>query len=117
MIVVVPALRNVAKPCEPWNMEMVATAVFDDVQVTVDVRSSVVPSDNTPVAVNCTPPTVITILGLDGVTEREVRTGAVTVSVIACDVIPPKRAVTSVVPCERAVAIPFDPVALLTIAT
>lgn len=117
MIVVVPVLRNVTKPCEPWNMEMVATAVFDDVHVTADVRSSVVPSDNTPVAVNCTPPVVMVKLWLDGVTKREVRTGAVTVTVIAGDVIPPRLAVMTVVPCERVVAIPFDPVALLTIAT
>jgi len=48
-IVVLPAATPVAKPA----LVIVATAVFDEVQVTELVRFAVLPSLKTPVAVNC----------------------------------------------------------------
>ena len=114
--VVVPAPIAVANPCEPWIMEMSATAVFDEVQVTVAVRSCDVLSENVPRALNCKPLPMM-MLGLAGVTVIDVSTTAVTVSVAVFDVTPAKLALTEVVPTERAVARPFVPAALLIVAT
>lgn len=53
-IVVVPLVRTVARPDE----EIVATAGAEEIQVTLAVRSRVLPSLKWPVAVNCwEPPT------------------------------------------------------------
>ena len=72
-----PAPRPVATP----TALMVATARFDEVQVTEALRFAVVPSVKVPVAVNGS---VVpsTMLGLAGVTAIEVTTAAVTVSVV-----------------------------------
>jgi hypothetical protein len=95
---------------------MIATEVFDDVQVAVVVRSCVVLSENVPTAWNCkTLP--LPMLASAGVTVIDTSSTAVTVSVAAFDVMPAKLARTDVVPVERAVARPFVPAALLTVAT
>ncbi len=53
VIVVEPAANDVATPYEPEALLMVAMAVSDEFQVTVEVRSWVVLSENVPMAVNC----------------------------------------------------------------
>lgn len=52
VIVVVPTLALVARPWLPAVLLMTATAVFAELQVTVVVRSCVLPSVKVPVAVN-----------------------------------------------------------------
>ena len=88
----------------------VATAVFDEVQVTEMVISWVVPSENVPVAVNCwVAPT--DRLGLDGVTAMDDRVAEFTVTVVLPEIVP-EVAVMVVTPVVRAVARPL----LLTVA-
>src|SRR6266568_3462706 len=53
VIVVVPAATDVAKPCEPPALLIVATPAAEELQVTWVVRSCVVLSLKVPVAVNC----------------------------------------------------------------
>jgi hypothetical protein len=48
-----PTVKAVASPLKPAALLMVATAVFEDVQVTDDVRSCVGPTVYVPVAINC----------------------------------------------------------------
>ena len=68
-----------------------------------------------PVAVNCSfVPEAIE--GLAGVTEIETRTGVTTVRVVEPEMFP-EVAVIVVIPAATAVAIPFDPAALLIVAT
>lgn len=118
VIVVVPTPTAVANPCEPGAVEMKATAMFDDVQATVAVRSCAVPSENVPRALNCSPTTLPrAIVGFDGVTVIDVSAAGETVSVTAFDVTPEKVAITVVVPIPAAVANPFVPIASLTVAT
>src|SRR5207245_11717305 len=76
-----PAATDVAKPCEPPALLIVATAVLDELQVTWVVRSCVVKSLKVPVAVNCR---VIpfAIPGSVGVTAIVTRVAAATVSVV-----------------------------------
>ena len=52
-MVEVPVARAVARPCDPAALEMVATEVFAEAQVTWVVRSCVELSEYVPVAVNC----------------------------------------------------------------
>ncbi len=47
-----PTAIEVASPLEPAALLMVATATFEDVQVTDEVSSCVVKSEYTPVAIN-----------------------------------------------------------------
>ena len=112
---VVPAPIAVANPCEPGIMEMIAIEVSDEVHVAVAVRSCVVLSENIPRALNCKPLPIM-MLVLAGVTVIDISTAAVTVSVTAFDVTPEKLALTDVVPTDRAVARPFVPAVLLTVA-
>jgi hypothetical protein len=51
LIVVLPIATGVASPFEPTVLLMVATALFEDLQVAWEVRSWVVVSENVPVAV------------------------------------------------------------------
>src|SRR6266568_890698 len=81
VIVVVPAATDVARPCDPPALLIVATAVLDELQVTWVVRSCVVLSLKVPVAVNCCV-VPFAMLGFVGVTPSEVRVAAVTVSVV-----------------------------------
>src|SRR5438128_2172096 len=53
VMVLEPAAVPVARPCEPAAFEMLATAPFDEPQVTLAVRFCVLVSEYTPVAVNC----------------------------------------------------------------
>ena len=67
VMIVVPAVRAVAKP----SLLTVATAVLDELQVTYAVISSLGKTANFPMAVNCwVVPT--SIIGLSGVTVMEV---------------------------------------------
>src|SRR2546422_11648394 len=86
-----PAATDVANPCDPAALLIVATPVADELQVTWVVRSCVVLSLKVPVAVNCcfVP---FAMLGFVGVTAIEVRVAAVTVSVVLPEA-PPKVAV------------------------
>jgi hypothetical protein len=53
LMVVVPAATPVVKPLEPAALLIVATAVFDELQVTVPVNTCDVPSEYEPEATNC----------------------------------------------------------------
>ena len=53
VIVVLPAETGAANPFEPAILLIVATVMADELQVTDDVISCVLPSENVPVAVNC----------------------------------------------------------------
>src|SRR2546428_456471 len=113
VIVVVPAATDVAKPCEPPALLIVATAVLDELQVTWVVRSCVVLSLKVPVAVNCRV-VPFAMLGLVGVTVIVDRVAAVTVSVVLPET-PPKVAVIVVVPAATDVARPALPPAAPTV--
>ncbi len=121
VIVVVPAATDVARPCDPPALLIVATAVLDELQVTWVVRSCVVLSLKVPVAVNCwgnpsgRP-------GLVGVTAIETRVALVTVSVAQVFVVvqltlPSVAVIVMGPPAATDVARPFDPLALLIVAT
>ncbi len=96
---------------------MEATALSDELHVTVDVIILVVPSENTPVAANGTLATAKVMKGLDGVTVIETNTGAVTVSVARFEVTPERAALMLVVPVAEAVANPAVATTLLIVAT
>ena len=119
VIVVVPAVNEVAKPLEPAALLIEATAETSGVvfQVTNDVRSCGGPAVNIPVAINCCfVPRAI--LGLTGVTPMEIRVAAVTCSVVLPNI--PEVgsvAVIVVVPVVNEVAKPLEPAALLIDAT
>jgi hypothetical protein len=88
----------------------VAPCVLDELQVTCEVISCSVPSEYTPVAVNCwVNPTCI--LELAGVTYMKDRVSEVTVRAVFSD-LPPKVAVMVGVPAATPVAKPL----LLTVA-
>ena len=53
VIVVDPAAADVASPCEPTVLLIVAAPVFEELHVTKAVRSCVVLSEKVPVAANC----------------------------------------------------------------
>ena len=53
LTVVAPMLKELARPLEPAALEMVATAVFEEAQVTKVVKFCVELSEKVPVAVNC----------------------------------------------------------------
>ena len=53
VIVVAPTVDEVASPFKPAALLMVAIPVFEEVQVTDDVRSCVVKSAYIPMAINC----------------------------------------------------------------
>src|SRR6266702_4654885 len=110
VIVVVPAATDVAKPCDPPALLIVATEVLDELQVTWVVRSCVVLLLKVPVAVNCRV-VPFAILGAVGVTVIVDRVAAVTVSVVLPET-PPKVVVIVVVPAATDVARP----ALLIVA-
>src|SRR5206468_1456400 len=121
VIVVVPAATDVARPCDPPALLIVATAVLDELQVTWVVRSCVVVSLKVPVAVNCwVNPSGRP--GLVGVTAIETRVALVTVTVAPLRAAvhpapPPVAAIVVVAPAATDVARPCDPLALLIVAT
>lgn len=106
VIFVDPAATDVASPSEPAALLIVATAVFEEVQLTEAVRSCVVLSEKVPVAVNCcfVP---LAIDGLAGVMASETRFAGLTVRVVEPDTFP-EVAVTVVAPAARAVASPAE---------
>src|SRR6266567_7246716 len=80
VIVVVPALRPVASPELLINAELAT----DEFQLAWAVKSCVLLSVKTPVAVNCTFPLIPTTV-VTGVTTIEVRVAGVTVSAADAD--------------------------------
>ncbi len=107
VIVALPCATLVASP----PLLTVAIVVAEEVQVAVVVRVCVVPLLYVPVAANCCVLPAATE-AVAGVTEIEVSTGAVTVSV-AEPLIVPDLAVIVALPCATLVASP----PLLTVAT
>ena len=98
----------------PRAFEIVATPSADDDQITDVVRSWVVASVKTPVAVNsCVVP--FAMLGSGGVTSMESRVADVTVSVVV-PVSAPKAAVIVVEPTATALARPWEPMAFEIVA-
>ena len=72
VMVDVPVPAAVARPCEPAVLEMVATEVVAEAQVTWLVRFCVELSEKVPVAVNCSVSPLATV-GLAGVTAIDFR--------------------------------------------
>jgi hypothetical protein len=101
LISVVPALRAVASPA----LLIRAMVELEDVHCTCNVRSSVLPSLNAPVAVNCCEPPVPTV-EIAGVTVMDTRTAGVTVKDAVVES-PAYSAWTVVWPVAIAEAIPF----------
>ena len=100
VIVTVPGIMPVARPF----VSMVATVRFDETQVTKEVISCVLLSENVPVAVNgCVNPSMME--GLAGVRAMEVTTGGVTVR-LAVRLSEPDTIVMEVVPAATLVARP-----------
>src|SRR5439155_1501212 len=116
----ISAATDVAKPCEPPALLIVATAVLDELQVTWVVRSCVVLSLKVPVAVNCwVNPSGRP--GLVGVTAIETRVALVTVSVAQVFVVvqlalPSVAVIVMGPPAATDVARPSEPLALLIVA-
>jgi hypothetical protein len=106
-IVDVPPPCPVARP----PVEIVATGVFDELQVALDVTFAVVLLLYVAVAVNCCV-APLAKLGSEGVTAIEVSVGATTVSV-ALPICPLSVAEMVALPGESAVARPAE----LTVAT
>jgi hypothetical protein len=93
LIVAVPTMIGVTSPFAILEFPTVATNLFDDFQVTCEVRSWVVESEKVPVAVYCDD-APMKIVALAGVTVMEDRVAEVTVSV-AVFVTTPNAAVIS----------------------
>ena len=109
---VVPWFFPVASPLFEVT---VAIFVAEDVQVDRFEMFWVVPSEKFPFAVNCCcVPT--SMVGLAGVTVIEFREAFVTVRVADPEMLP-MVAVMVALPCATAVAMPFVPPVLLTVAT
>jgi hypothetical protein len=89
--------------------------VFEDVQVTDDVRGCVVASEKVPVAVNCgfIPRG---LLGLTGVTAMDTSVAEVTVRFVVPNIPVESVALIVVTPTATVVASPLEPVALLIVA-
>ena len=115
LMLVLPEPTEVAKPLEPAALEIVAIPGTEEAQVTDVVRSSVVPSEKVPVAINCWV-VPAAMLGFGGVRASETKTGLVTVKVVLPD-IASRVAVIIEVPRDRPVANPWVPSALETVAT
>ena len=106
LMAAVPAATAVARP----PVLILATALFDELQVTCVVISWFVPSEYVPVAVNCwMPPTAM--LRLAGVTDIEDKIAEVTVRVALPEMLP-NLAVMAAVPAATAVTRPL----LVTVA-
>lgn len=117
VIVVVPSATDVASPIEPVVLLMAATPGLDDCQTTVAVISCVVASVNVPVAVNCWvfPSAMLVLVGASTI---DTNVAGVTTSVDdGLETTESNAAVINVVPVAREVTSPFEPAALLTIAT
>jgi small neutral amino acid transporter SnatA (MarC family) len=113
--VVAPAATDVAKPCEPEALLIVATPALDELQVTAAVSICVVLSENVPMAVNCWV-VPLAMPGLVGVIATDTSIAGFTVRVVDPDMLP-DVAVTVVAPAATDVAKPCEPEALLIVAT
>jgi hypothetical protein len=100
-------------PLEPTALEIDAKPLGNKLQVTVFVRSCVVPSEKIPVAKNGIPFPPKTDV-LEGNTLIDSSTDVVTVTVAELEVNPDKLALTVADPTARALASPVVPAALLT---
>jgi hypothetical protein len=108
LTVVVPTDAVVANPFEDTTFERVATAGADEIQVTVDVRSSVVPLVYVPVAASCFVRPSGT-LGDEGAIAIETSCADVTVSVVEPVIwVAGSTAAIVVVPTTPAVATPRE---------
>jgi hypothetical protein len=114
VIVAVPAVTAVAAPMLPAVLLMVATPVLEELQVTIDVRSCVVPPENVPVALNCWVPPTATV-GLAGWTAIELSVAEETVKVVEATTFPDVAEIV-VEPAATAVATPLVPAVLLMVA-
>jgi hypothetical protein len=115
LIVLVPTLTELASPFEPAALLIVATVSADEDQVTADVRSCVELSEYVPVAVSCWE-RPLAMLDVAGVTPIDTSVAEVTVSVVLPD-IPLSAALIVLVPTPTELASPFEPAALLIVAT
>jgi len=112
----VPGDIPLATPSEPSAFEMVATDRLLEDHVTTAVRSRVVPSENTPVALKAWARATAGTAALLGVTSSDTSTAFVTVSVVEPE-IEPNRAETWVVPGDIPLATPLEPAAFEMVAT
>jgi len=117
VIVVVPSARPVvaSSPWPPVELLIAATDGLEEFQATEEVKSWVAPFVKAPMALNCWFAPSGT-KGLEGVTAKDAKTGAVTVRVVEL-LTDPKEAVIVVVPWAKLVASPWLPVELLIAAT
>jgi len=111
--VVVPAATAVASPMLPAVLPMVATAVLEELQVTDEVISFVVPSEKVPMALNCWEVSMA-IAGLSG--WSVIFTSEMTVKMVEAETFP-NIAVICAEPAATAVAAPTLPAVLLMVAT
>ncbi len=110
VMVEMPGARDVAKPVPL----MIATDRLDETQVIWVLMSKFVPSENVPMAVNCSviPAGVTGMLGLVGLMDMELRVSRVTVIVVAPEK-SPEVAVMVAVPGAMPLTKPIMP----TVAT
>lgn len=116
MIVLVPSERDEAIPFEPDILLIVTEAGFVELQITDEVISAVSLSLYVPMAVNCWffPKGKLVVTGMMSIDSK---TAAVTVRVAAVEVTPEYMAVISATPTDTDEASPFEPAALLMVAT
>lgn len=114
VIIVDPEDAPAARPLLPDALEIVAMAVFDEVQITELVRSCVLESEKVPIAVNCWV-VPFAIDGLVGVTAIETKVAFVTTKLAAPDT-ESNVAVIVVEPEDTPVARPLLPGALEIVA-
>ena len=112
---VVPTAAELARPCEPPALLMVAVAGVAEAHVAVVVRFWVVASVYVPVAVNCCFKP-FAIEGVAGVTPMETSVAAVTVSVVLPDTAPSVAEMT-VVPAALVTARPEAALIVATVAS
>src|SRR5580658_7576878 len=115
VMVEAPVATAVARPWEPEALDTVASAVTDDDHVTASVRLAVLRFEYVPVAVNCwVSPAAIDAVGGD--TAMLTSTAGVMVRT-AVPRMSPEVAVMVEAPVATAVARPWEPEALDTVAS
>ena len=112
---VVPTPTAVADPFDPATLLIVAMPASADIQVTNEVMSWVVLSENEPIAVNCFV-APFPMVELPGVTAMDTSVAGVTISVVDPETLP-IAAVIVVEPAAIDVAKPLEPATLLMAAT
>ena len=115
VMLVEPVATDVASALEPVALLTDATSVTDELQTTSSVMSFIVPSEKFPIAANCCS-VPIGMTGFVGVTSIETMVADVTVRVVLPEALP-TVAVMVAEPAATEVAIPLEPVSLLTDAT